>query len=162
MGRGIILFSFALLIVGCKTPAELTGAYDISSESIIYRDRVEYVEVPADSGIVQALLECDEAGKVVMKELDMVSSENSRLKFSLDSLGSIKARYGRPAVYIPVEVHDTTIVRSDTLRVYETVYVDKPLTWWQKTKMDFGGVAIGALMIFVAYIIYSLYKKLKK
>ena len=57
-----------------------------------------------------------------------------------------------------IEIHDTLReVRCDTIR--EIVEVEKPLTTWQKTKMDFGGLAMGALLLAVGLLIFRLIKR---
>lgn len=41
-------------------------------------------------------------------------------------------------------VHDTcTVVKTDSIAV--PYPVERELTWWQQTKMDFGGMALGAV-----------------
>ena len=59
-----------------------------------------------------------------------------------------------------VEIHDTCIVeRVDTIR--ETHEVERPLTRWQQTKMDFGGAAIGAAVLAVCYLLFRIIRKIK-
>lgn len=40
-----------------------------------------------------------------------------------------------------------------------TKYVDKKLSKWENIKMDIGGIAIGALLLFIIYFIVILWKK---
>lgn len=43
-------------------------------------------------------------------------------------------------------VHDTcTVVKTDSIAV--PYPVERELTWWQQTKMDFGGMALGAVVV---------------
>lgn len=43
-------------------------------------------------------------------------------------------------------VHDTcTVVKTDSIAV--PYPVERKLTWWQQTKMDFGGMALGAVAV---------------
>lgn len=58
------------------------------------------------------------------------------------------------------EVHDTCFVEhTDTItRPYP---VERPLTRWQKIKMDIGGIAIGALLIALAAIVVWLIKRFR-
>lgn len=43
-------------------------------------------------------------------------------------------------------VHDTcVVVRTDSVAV--PYPVERELTWWQQTKMDFGGMALGAVAV---------------
>lgn len=43
-------------------------------------------------------------------------------------------------------IHDTcTVVKTDSIAV--PYPVERELTWWQQTKMDFGGMALGAVAV---------------
>ena len=60
------------------------------------------------------------------------------------------------------EVHDTLYQsKTDTIpQPYPVeVKVDKPLTWWQKTRIHCGELL---LVILVIYVVYSIYKFKKK
>lgn len=60
-----------------------------------------------------------------------------------------------------VEIHDTLyILSTDTIR--SPYPVEKPLTRWQRAKMDLGGVAIGALIITICAAVVWLIKKFRK
>lgn len=60
-----------------------------------------------------------------------------------------------------VEVHDTCYIeRTDSI---EAPYpVERELTRWQQTKMDFGGIAIGGLIAAIGLSVGWLIIKLKK
>ena len=50
--------------------------------------------------------------------------------------------------YIEKQVHDTTyIAKVDTIREVFTNEVEKPLTWWQQTKMHIGAIALYLLAL---------------
>ena len=58
------------------------------------------------------------------------------------------------------EVHDTIareVVKVDSISV--PYPVEKPLTKWQQAKMDFGGIAFGAVGILIAFVIVWLVRK---
>lgn len=60
-----------------------------------------------------------------------------------------------------VEIHDTCYIeRCDTIRI--PYPVEKQLTKWQQTKMDFGGIAIGAIMAVVCIAVVWLIRKFRK
>lgn len=60
-----------------------------------------------------------------------------------------------------VEIHDTTeIVKVDSVRV--PYPVEKELTKWQQIKMDFGGMAFGAIaLVLIAFVLWLLVRRLK-
>ena len=51
-------------------------------------------------------------------------------------------------------------VQCDTIRV--PYPVEKPLTRWQKWKLDLGGFAMAAILAFLAFGIFRLVRKLRK
>ena len=60
-----------------------------------------------------------------------------------------------------VEIHDTCYIeRSDTIRI--PYPVERNLTKWEQTKMDFGGIAIGAIIAVVCIAVVWLIKKFRK
>lgn len=60
-----------------------------------------------------------------------------------------------------VEIHDTCYIeRCDTIRI--PYPVEKQLTKWEQTKMDFGGIAIGAIIAIVCVAVVWLIRKFRK
>lgn len=58
-------------------------------------------------------------------------------------------------------VHDTCYVeRHDTIR--EPYPVERPLSRWEQTKMDFGGMAIGGLVIALCAAVVWLVRKFRR
>ena len=55
--------------------------------------------------------------------------------------------------YVEKQVHDTTyIAKVDTIREVFTNEVEKPLTWWQQTKMHIRGPLRSMLALIVGHI----------
>ena len=66
--------------------------------------------------------------------------------------------------YISKEVHDTTYVAvHDSVPVPYPVkeYIEKPLTWWQKTRIYAGNILLIGLFVAAGFGIFKLLKKLK-
>ena len=53
-------------------------------------------------------------------------------------------------------------VRADSVRVQVPYPVERDLTRWEQTKMDVGGVAIGALLLAIAIAVMWLIKRFRK
>lgn len=49
-----------------------------------------------------------------------------------------------------------TVMQRDSIRV--PYPVEKPLTWWQRRKMDLGGLAMGAVAVLVILVILKVTK----
>lgn len=52
--------------------------------------------------------------------------------------------------------------KCDTIREVFTNEVEKPLTWWQQTRMDIGGWAIVALAILAGILLRSWWLKIRR
>lgn len=60
-----------------------------------------------------------------------------------------------------VELHDTCYIeRTDTIR--EPYPVEKPLSRWEQTKMDFGGFALGGIAVALCIAVVWLIRKFRK
>lgn len=60
-----------------------------------------------------------------------------------------------------VEIHDTCYIeRCDTIRI--PCPVERKLSRWEQAKMDFGGMAIGAMAIVVCVAVIWLIRKFRK
>lgn len=60
-----------------------------------------------------------------------------------------------------VELHDTCYIeRTDTIR--EPYPVEKPLSRWEQTKMDFGGFALGGVAVALCIAVVWLIRKFRK
>lgn len=58
-------------------------------------------------------------------------------------------------------IHDSIFIENnDTIR--EPYPVEKPLSWWQQTKMDFGGMALGGVLIALCFAVVWLLKRFKR
>ena len=52
--------------------------------------------------------------------------------------------------------------KCDTIREVFTNEVEKPLTWWQQTRMDIGGWAVLALAVLVGILLRSGWLKIRR
>ena len=74
-----------------------------------------------------------------------------------DTVLDIRDRWHRSTEY----VHDTVrVIQSDTIR--EPYPVERPLSRWEQTKMDFGGIALGTLVAVLCIAAIWLARKFRK
>lgn len=85
-----ITISLALCLSGCRTHIQYVPVE--SRHDSVYIDRLVPYPVPADSATINALMECDEEGRVTLRRLSMEQSKNIGLQFKLDSLGHVLAK----------------------------------------------------------------------
>lgn len=152
----IVLASLMCLLVffSCRTkyvPVES------KADSVVVEKLVE-VQLPPDSATIRALLECDENGKVVLTWLDIANSKNAQAKLVIDSLGNLLAKMKKQpdTVYLPSK--EVTVNKE----VQVPYPVEKELTKWQQFRMDFGGWAIGIVIITILVVVGRMVYKLKK
>lgn len=127
------------------------------TDSVVVEKLVE-VQLPPDSAIIRALLECDENGKVILNWLDVTNSKNAQAQLTIDSLGNLLAKMNTQpdTVYLPSK--EVTITKKEKV----PYPVEKELTRWQQFRMDFGGWAIAAVIIIVLIFFGRLVYKLEK
>lgn len=149
---GLTLMLVAFLCSSCRTRyITMEG-----ETKIVEKETLVPVVNPEDSAAIRALLECDEHGKVVLRWFDIEKSKNMQLQFSLDSLGNLlaAAKTAPDTVYLPSK---EIIIEKKTPVPYP---VEKPLTKWQKMKIELGGWAFGLLATFTLFVIgWLIYKR---
>lgn len=136
--RHLYFLLIAALLVSCRA-AQVTTV-ETRTDSV-YIDRLVPYVLPTDSATIRALMECDESGRVTLRRLDIVTTENVALQLTIDSLGELLAdmKVRRDTLYLPSK--EIYVDR----RVEVPVAVEKSLTRWERTKQEAGGWAIGAL-----------------
>ena len=153
--RHLFILIIAALLTSCKAAKVTTIESHTDS---VYIDRLIPYPLPTDSATIRALMECDETGRVTLRRLDIVTTENVALQFTVDSLGELLAdmKVGRDTLYLPSK--EVYVDR----RVEVPVTVEKPLTRWEKIKQEAGGWAIGAASGAVLALLAWLLWRLKK
>ena len=153
--RHLFILIIAALLTSCKAAKVTTIESHTDS---VYIDRLIPYPLPTDSATIRALMECDETGRVTLRRLDIVTTENVALQFTIDSLGELLAdmKVRRDTLYLPSK--EVYVDR----RVEVPVTIEKPLTRWEKIKQEAGGWAIGAASGAVLALLAWLLWRLKK
>lgn len=148
---------FVLIFVFCSCRSVKYVPIESSTDSVVVEKLVE-VQLPPDSATIRALLECDENGKVVLAWLDIVNSKNAQAQLTIDSLGNLlaKMRTKPDTVYLPSK--EVTVTKE----VQVPYPVEKELTRWQQFRLDFGGWAIGIVIITILIGVGIMVYKWKK
>ena len=156
VSRCIVLAPLICLLVFCSCRTKYVSV-ESKADSVVVEKLVE-VQLPPDSATIRALLECDENGKVVLTWLDIANSKNAQAKLVIDSLGNLLAKMKTQpdTVYLPSK--EVTVTKE----VQVPYPVEKELTKWQKFRIDFGGWAIGIVIITVLVVVGRMVYKLKK
>lgn len=156
VSRFIVLAPLMCLLVFCSCRTKYVPVNG-QKDSVVVEKLVE-VQLPPDSATIQALLECDENGKVVLAWLDIANSKNAQAQLTIDSLGNLLAKMKTQpdTVYLPSK--EVTVNKE----VQVPYPVEKELTKWQKFRIDFGGWAIGIVVITILVVVGWMVYKLKK
>lgn len=152
------IYYFILISAICSCRSVRYVPVESSTDSIVVEKFVE-VQLPPDSAIIRALLECDENGKVVLSWLDIANSKNAQAQLTIDSLGNLlaKMRTQPDTVYLPSK--EVTVTKE----VKVPYPVERELTRWQQMKLELGGWSFGIIMVFSLIIVgWILYKSRKK
>jgi hypothetical protein len=136
--QGIIVAAAVLLLTGCKT------VY-VPVETVL-KDTIYISKKVTDSVWVERLthdsIYIHEKGDTVMVE-----------KWHTEYRDRWRDRLLTDTVYQ---------YKCDTIREVFTNEVEKPLTWWQQTRMDIGGWAIVALIILAGILLRSWWLKIRR
>jgi len=155
MKTGINILILALLLASCSPVQKSVNTTDSTTVRtvIVRKDSLIRVPVPADSSIIQALIECDEHGNAMIREITQLRAGlnvKPEVRIVNNTL-TAECRVDSFAVYKAIskiyEQNDTTSVsvRTETTRV-------NYLTWEQKAKIA-GFYLLALLLIF-----FTLYK----
>ena len=151
----LFILIIAALHSSCKTAQVTTVETHTDS---VYIDRLMPYALPTDSATIRALVECSETGRVTLRRLDIMTTENVALQFTIDSLGELLAemKVRRDTLYLPSK--EVYVDR----RVKVPITVEKPLSHWEKIKQEAGGWAIGAasgaVLVLLAWLLWRLKK----
>ena len=141
----LLAFGFLMMFVGCSP--KVIVQREVVTE---YHDRIVHdttqVEIPYE---VEKVVTKDTASHLenTYAKSDAIVS-GGLLSHSLESRPQI--------IKVPVEVHVTdTLVKEAEIRT-ETVEVEKPLSWWQKFRIDAFWWLLGAVILCLLWIFRKL------
>ena len=121
----------------------------------VYIEKIVPIETEPDSAMITAYLHCTEEGRVITKRLQAEHTKNVQMQFAIDSLNTLKAKVVtiRDTIY----TKETVITKGET--VTKTEYIEKELGWWQRLKMETGGVSIGIAAALIGLIVFNICTK---
>ena len=154
MKQILIIPAVFFVLCSCKSK-EVTTHNDYRAE---YIRTYTPIVLPVESAHATAVLDCTREGAILLSQLNIETSRNARLSLMIDSLNNLKveAVVERDTLYLP---SDSVILTRDVLRT-SIEYRDRKLTKWQKLKQEAGGIAIGACIALLLFIIgYLFFKK---
>lgn len=142
-----------LLLCSCASKRETVPIVTIRDSLRIERLVAHPIE-PRESSL-EAWMECDERGRVLLSRIEELEDDKLSLSLSLDSLGKmlVKAR----------TEPDTIWLKADSIVVYRkeevSVPVERELGWWESFRLSVGGYAIVACVILLAIGLIKRFKR---
>ena len=155
-----ICVAIMLAMFGCKTPQPIvqTEVKEVLVERTI-TDTI--VTIAPDSASIRALLECDSAGNVLIKELEEVQGKNVSLALALKNsskgkpIGTLSVDCKQDSLEEVIALKDETIKELSNNKQVETVEV-KYIPAFVQVFAWIGGAAVLLLLI---WIVLKVYKK---
>ena len=142
-----------LLLCSCASKRETVPVVTIRDSLRIERLVAHPIE-PMESSL-EAWMECDERGRVLLSKIEELEDDKLSLSLSLDSLGKMLVR-ARAAP-------DTIWLKADSIVVYRkeevSVPVERELGWWEQVRMRLGDIAIVECVILLAIGLIKRFKR---
>lgn len=151
--RGLMMWAIPLLLF-CSCASRRESAPSVTIRDSLRIERLVAHPIDPRESSLEAWMECDERGRVLLSKIEELEDDKLSLSLSLDSLGKMLVR-ARTAP-------DTIWLKADSIVVYRKeeipVPVERKLSKWQQTRMRLGEIAITAIILGVIYVVLWLIK----
>ena len=146
--RFILLTLLACLLNACNTiryvPVEKSSETKTEIVEVI-RDTTIYI--PPDQATVKALLECDSAGQILIRQIETLQGKlNAKANIRIEA-NTIIADCICDSINIYLQLKDrfqtTTVSTTET----KVLWTEKELKWWQKMLMWAGGISLVTVVV---------------
>ena len=154
----VVLTTMALIVFGCRAPQPIvqTEVKEVLVERTI-TDTI--VTIAPDSASIKALLECDSAGNVLIRELEEVQGKNVSLALALKNLKgkptTLSVDCKQDSLEKVIALKDETIKELSNNKQTETIEV-KYIPDFVKVFAWIGG---GACLLVLIAIVLWVYRK---
>lgn len=141
----------------CRS-SRLTTIQTSDSVRIIERWRDTTIYEQPDKAWLKGWLECDSAGQVLLRELEIERGRNitPHIKIVNDT---IYVECKTDSLELLLKLKDQMIMELQQSKTIETVEVEKELSWWETTQMKMGQLFMIAIAVLI--IITVIKQRLK-
>lgn len=153
----VVLTLMLLWMVSCKTPQPIVQTE--VKEVVIEREvRDTIVTIAPDSASIKALLECDSAGNVLIKELEEAQGKNVALQAQLKNTNkgnSIVIDCKQDSLERVIALQNEKIQELNNSKQTETIevkYIPSFVKWLAL-------VGAGAILLAVLWVVLKVYRK---
>lgn len=147
-----------LLVQGCRTPQPIVQT-DVKEVVIEREVRDTIVTIAPDSASIKALLECDSAGNVLIRELEEEQGKNVKLQLSLQQAsgnGVVTVDCKQDSLERVIALQNEKISELSNNKQTETIEV-KYIPSFVKVMAWFGGGLSLLLLIWVVLKVYKMF-----
>lgn len=151
MKRTLILIAiFAIILQSCGL-FKKSQVIIQTKDSLVYVEKLEYktITLPVDSSLLNAFLECDSNGNVLIKQVEYWNSKAMENQWELENnTFSYKVVYKHDTIKIPYT--NTVFIDKKSTEVPVTIHF---MYWYEKFMMWAGYILFPLLIIYLAYFI---------
>ena len=153
----VLIVTSVLFMPSCRS-SRLTMTQTSDSVRIIERWRDTTIYEQPDKAWLKGWLECDSAGQVLLRELEIERGRNitPHIKIVNDT---IYVECKTDSLELLLKLRDQMIMELQQSKTIEIVEVEKQLTWWQETQIKMGRLFL--IVIVVLLIITVIKQRLK-
>ena len=153
--RGLMWTLPVLLLCSCASHRDYTTV--VIEDSLRIERLVAHPIEPRESSL-EAWMECDERGRVLLSRIEELEDDKLSLSLSLDSLGRMLVKASTPP--------DTVWLKADSVVIYRReevpVPVERQLTRWEAARMRLGGILLIIVNIGLIYVVIWLIRRRKR
>ncbi len=157
MVAGIVMIALLSTSCGSKKPMLTQNRQEIVTVEVTNRDTVIVTE--RDSAMMRALLSCDSAGNVIMRQLEIAQGkinakiDGVKLTPPKEPGGSwtLEAKFIADSLRQEISLRDKIITNLTKETTAEVLPVERDLAWWESTLMWTGAIAIIIITVAICY-----------
>ena len=153
--RGLMWTLPVLLLCSCASHRDYTTV--VIEDSLRIERLVAHPIEPRESSL-EAWMECDERGRVLLSRIEELEDDKLSLSLSLDSLGRMLVKASTPP--------DTVWLKADSVVIYRReevpVPVERQLTRWEAARMRLGDILLIIVNIGLIYVVIWLIRRRKR
>ena len=166
MNPGFLILLLAALMSGCISENRCSERYPVAERSDVFvqHDTITTVKdslipLPADSGLIKALLECQD-GKVVVKEILSIKPGKRLIPFFSvqNNVLTTGAKIDSSSIYFSWKETHIRESRIESMTIEKTVF---KVSSFQSFLIWSGGIAWAIIVVLVAIILIRFYLKRK-
>ena len=149
----VLIVTIALFMQSCKAKKEVSSTTIVRTETIRETERDTVVEVQADSALINALLECDSIGNVLLKQITAYEAGKHVKPPRLDIRDNVlTATVKVDSFGIFMTFRERYVERTDYMESQEKeiVYVNR-LTEWQKFRIRLANVVRVVVPVYIVF-----------